>query len=105
MPSPMPVLEVDSKMLVGNGSMQRYLAEMYGLAASNARENAKIDSIVNTMNYLTVSPTSVPTILCSQHLQRTLLLWRGTLYSGVRWPGDSLLWGIFYFVAYLYLVL
>ncbi len=48
----MPVLEVDGKMLAGSGSMQRYLAEMYGLAGSNAWENAEIDSIVDTMNDL-----------------------------------------------------
>ncbi len=48
----MPVLEVDGKMLAGSGSIQRYLAEMYGLAGSNAWENAEIDSIVDTMNDL-----------------------------------------------------
>ncbi|XP_064390334.1 glutathione S-transferase-like [Halichondria panicea] len=41
----MPVLEVDGKMLGGSGSIQRYLAEKFGLAGSNDFENAEIDSI------------------------------------------------------------
>ena len=43
----MPVLEVDGKMLAGSRSIQRYLAEEFGLAGSNAWENAELDSIVD----------------------------------------------------------
>ncbi len=48
----MPVLEVDGKMLGGSGSMQRYLAEKFGLAGSNDFENAEIDSIVDAIGDL-----------------------------------------------------
>ncbi|XP_064390335.1 glutathione S-transferase 1-like [Halichondria panicea] len=48
----MPVLEVDGQMLGGSGSMQRYLAEKFGLAGSNDFENAEIDSIVDAIRDL-----------------------------------------------------
>ena len=48
----MPVLEVDSKQLAGSRSIQRYLAEEFGLAGSNAWENAKLDSIVDVCDDL-----------------------------------------------------
>ena len=41
----LPVLEVDGKMLAGSASIARYLAEEFGLAGSNAFENADIASI------------------------------------------------------------
>ncbi len=43
----MPVLEVDGKMLAGSRSIQRYLAEEFGLAGTNAFENAELDSIID----------------------------------------------------------
>ncbi len=48
----MPVLEVDGKMLAGSQSIQRYLAEKFGLAGSNDFENAEIDSIIDTVGDL-----------------------------------------------------
>ncbi len=48
----MPVLEVDGKMLGGSGSIQRYLAEKFGLAGSNDFENAEIDSIIDAIGDL-----------------------------------------------------
>ncbi len=48
----MPVLEVDGKMLAGSHGIQRYLAEEFGLAGSNAFENAEIDSIVDVLKDL-----------------------------------------------------
>ena len=43
----MPVLEVDGKMLAASHSIQRYLAEEFGLAGSSAWENAQLDSIID----------------------------------------------------------
>ncbi len=43
----LPVLEVDGKQLAGSRSIQRYLAEEFGLAGSNAFENAYLDSIID----------------------------------------------------------
>ena len=43
----MPVLEVDGNILAGSGPIARYLAEEYGLAGSNAFENAEIAGIVD----------------------------------------------------------
>ena len=43
----MPVLEVDGKQLAGSRSINRYLAEEFGLAGSNAFENAELDSIID----------------------------------------------------------
>lgn len=40
----LPVLEIDGKLLAGRGPIQRYLAEEYGLAGTNALENAEIAS-------------------------------------------------------------
>ena len=48
----MPVLEVDGKMLAGSGPIARYLAEEYGLAGSNAFENAEIAGIIDVANDL-----------------------------------------------------
>ena len=45
----MPVLEVDGKMLAGSGPIERFLAEQYGLAGSNAFENADIASILDVI--------------------------------------------------------
>ncbi len=45
-----PVLEVDGKQLAGSGSIQRYLAEKFGLAGSNDFENAQVNSIVDVGN-------------------------------------------------------
>ncbi|XP_064391297.1 hematopoietic prostaglandin D synthase-like [Halichondria panicea] len=45
-----PVLEVDGKQLPGRGSIQRYLAEKFGLAGSNDFENAQVHSIVDAEN-------------------------------------------------------
>ncbi len=85
------VLKVDGKMLTGSGSMQRYLAEMYGLAGSNAWENAEIDSIANTMNDITVICQRCN---CSNYSLQPApawdtILWRGSLCSGLRWPGGQ----------------
>ena len=41
----LPVLEVDGKMLAGSSTIARYLAEEFGLAGSDAFENAQLDSI------------------------------------------------------------
>lgn len=41
----LPVLEIDGKLLAGSGPIARYLAEEYGLAGSNAFENAEIASL------------------------------------------------------------
>ncbi len=43
----LPMLEVDGKILAGSRSIHRYLAEEFGLAGSNAWENAELDSIVD----------------------------------------------------------
>ena len=43
----MPVLEVDGKQLAASHSIERYLAEEFGLAGSNAWENAQLDSITD----------------------------------------------------------
>ena len=48
----MPVLEVDGKMLAGSGPIERLLAEQYGLAGSNAFENAEIASILDVVDDL-----------------------------------------------------
>lgn len=40
----LPVLEIDGKLLAGRGPIQRYVAEEYGLAGTNALENAEIAS-------------------------------------------------------------
>ena len=48
----MPVLEVDGKMLAGSGPIERFLAEQYGLAGSNAFENADIASILDVVDDL-----------------------------------------------------
>ncbi len=48
----MPVLEVDGRMLAGSRSIQRYLAEKFGLAGSNDFENAEIDSIIDAIGDL-----------------------------------------------------
>ncbi len=45
-----PVLVVDDKQLAGSGSIQRYLAEEFGLAGSNAWENAQLDSLYDLGN-------------------------------------------------------
>ncbi len=45
-----PVLEVDGKQLAGSGSIQRYLAEEFDLAGSNAWENAQLDSLYDLGN-------------------------------------------------------
>ena len=49
-----PVLEVDGKMLAGSNIIARYLAEEFGLAGSNAFENAEIDSVSDMMGDLMV---------------------------------------------------
>ena len=49
-----PVLEVDGKHLAGSGSIQRYLAEKFGLAGSNDFENAQLDSIIDVCNDLEI---------------------------------------------------
>ena len=43
----LPVLEIDGKQLGGSIVIARYLAEEFGLAGSNAFENAEIDSIAD----------------------------------------------------------
>ena len=43
----LPVLEVDSKKLVGSVVIERFLAERFGLAGSNDIENAEIAGIVD----------------------------------------------------------
>ena len=48
----LPVLEVDGKMLAGSGPIERFLAEQYGLAGSNAFENAEIASILDVVDDL-----------------------------------------------------
>ena len=48
----MPVLEVDGKMLSGSGPIERFLAEQYELAGSNAFENADIASILDVVDDL-----------------------------------------------------
>ena len=48
----MPVLEVDGKMLAGSAPIERYVAEPYGLAGSNAFENADIASILDIAEHL-----------------------------------------------------
>ncbi len=40
----LPVLDIDGKLLAGRGPIQRYLAEEFGLAGTNALENAEIAS-------------------------------------------------------------
>ena len=51
----LPVLEVDGKMLAGSNTIARYLAEEFGLAGSNAFENAEIDSVSGVMDDLKVN--------------------------------------------------
>ena len=51
----LPVLEVDGKMLAGSNTIARYLAEEFGLAGSNAFENAEIDSVSGVMDDLMVN--------------------------------------------------
>lgn len=46
----LPVLEVDGEMLAGNCPIALYLAEEYGLAGSNAFENAEIAGIIDVVN-------------------------------------------------------
>lgn len=41
----MPVLEIDGKLYGGSGPIERYLAEQYGLAGSNALENFELSTI------------------------------------------------------------
>ena len=48
----LPVLEVDGEQLAGSGVITRYLAEEYGLAGSNALENAQIASFCDVINDL-----------------------------------------------------
>ena len=42
-----PVLDIDGKLLAGNGPIVRYIAEEYGLAGSSAFENTEIPSLYN----------------------------------------------------------
>ena len=53
------MLEVDGKMIAGSRSIQRYLAEKFGLAGSNAWENAELDSIVDVCGDLFVCTIKV----------------------------------------------
>ena len=48
----LPVLEVDGKELGGSVIIARYLAEQFGLAGSNAFENAQIANIVDAIGDL-----------------------------------------------------
>lgn len=49
----MPVMDMDGKRLSGSVVIARYLAEAYGLAGSNALENAEVASVVDAVNDLT----------------------------------------------------
>ena len=55
----MPVLEVDRKMVAGSCPIKRFLAEQYGLAGSNAFENAEIASILDVVDDLAEKLTAV----------------------------------------------
>ena len=47
-----PVLDIDGKLLAGNGPIVRYIAEEYGLAGSSALENAEIASLYDLIEDL-----------------------------------------------------
>ena len=50
----MPVLEIDGKLYGGSGPIERYLAEQYGLAGSNALENFELSTIYDVTQDLII---------------------------------------------------